>query len=309
MASLKVHLFGRFHATYEDRSMEAFDASKVQELLCYLLLNRKSHAREHLAGVLWADSSTAHAKKYLRQALWQLQVILEANLGALGHRVALVEADWIRLNPALDLWLDVAVFERAFAMMHEAGTHDLSESTAQLVQQAIDLYRGDLLEGFYEDWCLYERERLQTMYLAMLDRLIRYSESHKEYDRGLFYAATALRYEPASERTHRQIMRLHHCAGDRSAALRQYDRCVSSLRTEFGVQPTSRTVELLKRIQADDVDPLSGTNATKASTDTADVLLPEVLEHLKEFRATLSVVQRKVQRDIRNVEVALTGRD
>ena len=34
------------------------------------------------------------------------------------------------------------------------------------------VYRGDLLEGCYQDWCLFERERLQNAYLAMLDKLM-----------------------------------------------------------------------------------------------------------------------------------------
>lgn len=287
--------------------MHAFEAAKVQELLCYLLLHRKPHAREYVAALLWAESSAAHAKKYLRQALWQLQVALGANLGLFGHRVALVDADWIQLNPALNLWLDVEVFERAFALMNDGRTH-LSENAAQIVHQAVSLYEGDLLEGYYQDWFLCERERLQTMYLAMLDQLIRYSELHRKYDRGLSYAATALRYEPASERTHRQIMRLYYYAGDRSAALRQYDRCVASLKSEFGVQPTARTAELLKRIQSDDVELPAVPPNGLSEPEVAENLLPEVLKHLKEFRATLSAVQRKVQRDIRNVEVVLTGR-
>jgi DNA-binding SARP family transcriptional activator len=287
--------------------MHAFEAAKVQELLCYLLLNRKPHARESLATVLWPEASTAHAKKYLRQTLWQLQVALATNLGSFGHRVALVDADWIQLNPALNLWLDVHVFEQAFALMNEGRTH-LNDTTAQIVHEAAGLYEGDLLEGYYQDWCLVERERLQTMYLAMLDQLIRYSQSQRKYDRGLSYAATALRYEPASERTHRQIMRLYYYAGDRSAALRQYDRCVASLKSEFGVQPTGRTAELLKHIQADDVELPSAPPADLAESEVPDTLLPEVLKHLKEFRATLSAVQRKVRRDIRNVEGALTGR-
>src|SRR5438128_1039451 len=57
------------------------------------------------------------------------------------------------------------------------------------------LYRGDLLEGWYSDWCLYERERLQHMYLAMLDKLMEYSESHQEYETGQTYGMRALRYD------------------------------------------------------------------------------------------------------------------
>lgn len=306
MPPLRLRLFGRFSANDENRSIEGLDASKAQELLCYLLLHPKAHAREALASVLWADSSTAQSKKYLRQTLWQLQSTLESRLGPLPHRVALVQAEWVRLNPALDLWLDVAVFENAFSLLQTESNVELKLSTAKAVQEAVELYRGDLLEGYYQDWCLYERERLQNMYLVMLERLIAHSESRSEYDRGLSYAAQALRYEHASERTHRHIMRLYYFAGDRTAALRQYDRCVAALQAEFDVKPTLRTVELFRQIQADQLTP-AGEPSPKLTSESAKGLLPEVLNHLKEVRATLSAIQAQVQKEIRIVE-AFTNR-
>lgn len=305
MPPLELHLFGRFCARFENRSMGAFEAAKVQELLCYLLLHPKAHAREAVANVLWADSSNAHSKKYLRQALWQLQSTLESNLGPLPHRIMLVEADSIRLNPALELCVDVIVFERAFSLMNSNG--GLTAATAERVREAVSLYRGDLLEGCYQDWCLFERERLQTIYLTLLDRLIKYSESQEQYEQGLVYAAEVLRYEPASERAHRQMMRLHHLAGDRTAALRQYDRCVAALKAEFGVPPTLRTRALLEQIRTDCL-PSSRRDANEVNPDNTQALLPEVLDHLKDMRATLSAVQQQVQEDIHTVELALSDR-
>jgi DNA-binding SARP family transcriptional activator len=305
MPPLELHLFGRFFASFANRSMGAFEGAKVQELLCYLLLHPKAHAREALATVLWADSSSAHSKKYLRQTLWQLQATLEANLGPLPHRLLLVEADWIHLNPALELCVDVFIFERAFSLMNLNG--DLNAATVEQVREAVDLYRGDLLEGWYQDWCLFERERLQSMYLTLLDKLIKYSESQRQYDQGLVYAAAVLRYEPASERAHRQMMRLHHLAGDRTSALRQYDRCVAALKAEFGVPPTLRTRALLEQIRTDCL-PSHGPSANEVNPENPHALLPEVLDHLKDVRATLSAVQQQVQEDIHTVEVALSGR-
>ena len=32
------------------------------------------------------------------------------------------------------------------------------------------VYDGDLFDGCYQDWCLLERERLQNVYLVLLDK-------------------------------------------------------------------------------------------------------------------------------------------
>ncbi|NIN69138.1 MAG: hypothetical protein GTO63_31510, partial [Anaerolineae bacterium] len=81
--------------------------------------------------------------------------------------------------------------------------------------------------------CLYERERLQNMYLAILDKLVSYSEVQGAYEAGLGYGSRILSYDGARERTHRRLMRLYYLAGDRTAALRQYDSCVEALRREL----------------------------------------------------------------------------
>jgi DNA-binding SARP family transcriptional activator len=307
MPTLKLQLFGRFCVSYDGRELYSFDAGKVRELLCYLSLYRKPHAREMLAGLLWSESSTSQAKKYLRQALWQLQATLETNLGPLKQRLALVEADWVRLNPALDLWLDVVEFEKA-CVSASAGNHELDPDKAKSLHEAVQLYQGDLLEGCYQDWCLYERERLQNIYLATLDRLICYSEANQFYQEALTYATEVLRYDPARERAHRQIMRLYFAFGDRTASLRQYQRCVAALKTELGVCPSARTRTLFERIQADEIDPSPLPASEKLTPENATTLLPEVLDHLKTVRSTLSNIQRQVQKDIRTVELALIGR-
>ncbi|HUS13026.1 MAG TPA: bacterial transcriptional activator domain-containing protein [Pyrinomonadaceae bacterium] len=307
MPTLRLQLFGRFCVSHNGRELYNFDAAKVQELLCYLALFRKPHAREMLAGTFWGESSTTRAKKYLRQTLWQLQAALEANLGPLKRRVVLVEADWVQLNPALAAHLDVVEFETACALGNES--RELDPETAQTLQRAVQLYRADLLEGCYQDWCLYERERLQSIYLATLDRLIRYCEITENYQQGLAYAAEVLRYDPARERAHRQMMRLYDVAGDRTAALRQYQRCVVALKAELGVPPSARTIKLRELIDADELEPtIPFLLKTEPNPENSASLLPEVLEHLKQVRSTLSNIQRQVQKDIRTVEVALTGR-
>lgn len=308
MPTLTLQLFGRFCASCNDRTFHGFDACKVQELLCYLLIYRKTHSRESLAAILWGDSSSAQSKKYLRQALWQLQTALESNLGPLQSRVILVDGDWVSLNPDLDLWLDVWVFEHAHALMHEMPNPQLDAESTKALHEAVELYRGDLLEGCYQDWCLCERERLQNMYLAMLDLLIRSCEANQKFEAGLAYAARVLRCDPARERSHRQVMRLYYGAGDRTTALRQYERCVLALEAELGVRPSARTVALYKQIQADQLELPQSSNKAHISPEPQTDLLPKVLDDLKEVRATLSAIQRRVQKDIHTVELALSHR-
>lgn len=300
MSTLRFQLFGKFSVQRDALSVKGLDASKEQELLCYLLVRRdRSHPRETLASLLWGDSSTEKSKKYLRQALWHLQSALEAREIKSPH-VLMVEHDWVQLNSQSELWLDVARFEAAFTATQGTPGKQLDEAGVRMLKDAVELYKGDLLDGWYQDWCLFERERLQNMYLSMLDKLMSYSEEHREYEAGLSYGSTILRYDRASERTYRQLMQMQYMAGDRTGALRQYERCVSALDEELGVKPERRTKALYEQIRADGLD-----KATAASGQTAaapDAPLPEVLGRLKRLELVLAAVQKRVQRDIKAVE-------
>ena len=305
MIALQVQLLGRFCLRRDRQPTESIEATKAQELFCYLLLHRdRPQTRELLAEVLWSDSPTAQARKNLRQALWQLQTGLEGADATQSEPVVLVDPAWVQINPDAALWIDVTVFEAAYASAQGIAAADLDHDRVAQIQTAVQLYHGDLLEGCYQDWCLYERERFQNMYLALLDKLIDACEIYGQYEAGVDYGLRILRLDRARERTHRQLMRLHYLAGDRTAALRQYERCAAALREELGVQPARRSVALYEALR-DDRFPSLTTTAPDPATSAA---LPEVLSRLRQMQAVLSDFQRQVDQDIRAVELALNSR-
>jgi DNA-binding SARP family transcriptional activator len=239
----------------------------------------------------------------LRKALWQLQNALDVSDKSGQNEVLLIEPDWIQLNPVANLWLDAAMLEQAFALVKGVQGRELDDQTVQTLQSAVDLYRGDLLEGWYLDWCLYERERLQHLYLVLLDKLMDHCECRQYYEAGISYGLNALRYDRARERTHRRLMRLHNLAGDRTGALRQYERCAAALTEDLGVKPTQRTIALYEQIRADQ----ASTPAPDQASSAAAVPLPELLTQLQQFQTLLAEAQRQLQQNIEAVKMAING--
>ena len=304
MSKLHFCLFGKFAARDGRDTLKGLEATKDQELLSYLLIHRtQHHSREALAGLLWGDNSTERSKKYLRQALWHLQSVLETGSGA-GERILLVEHDWLTLNSANRPWCDVAEFEAAFTRAEGIAGNQLDEDVAGSLKQAIALYRDDLLAGWYHDWILFDRERLQNKYLIMLDKLLRYAREHREYEAGQSYGEMILRHDPAQERTHRQLMSLYYSAGDRTAALRQYDRCVTALKEELGVPPERRTAVLYERIRMGQMSDPVTTELNLPTASDAVSSQPEIVRHLRVLHKLLGAVQRRIQRDITAIEAS-----
>jgi len=299
MSILSVCLFGNFTVHCGEQSLPNLNIQKVQELFSYLLLFRdRPHPRESLANIFWWDNSTVQSKRYLRKTLWQLQTGLKASGISPDNCFFIIKPDWIQLNPDVNIWLDVAKFEGIFNQIQGMQGRDLDQKQVQILQQAIDLYQGDLLEGWYQDWCIYERERFQHIYFVMLDKMMGYCEAHQYWEKGLVYGAIILRYEIARERTHRRLMRLHYLAGDRTAALRQYERCVAALDEELAVKPAKRTVEIYEKIRKDQL--IQGRLNHFESQIVPDVPSPHLNKVLVRL-LTLNILLAEMQNQVSNV--------
>jgi len=305
MYSARFTLFGKLQMQCNDHDIIGCEARKLQELLCYLLLYRdRPHCREMLAAVFWGNSPTAQSKKYLRQALWQLQTALDPQGAENREPLLVVDNTWVCLNPQTSYWLDVAIFEAAFAQVQHISAQALTLAQMQSLWAAAHLYRGDLLEGWHHDWCIFERERLQSMYLAMLDKLISYSETQRDFESGLLYGVQVLRYDRARESTHRRLMRLYYLTGDRTGALRQYHACVAALKDELDVEPADSTRQLYQHICADRLSEIEGgqrerQQPTPAAPEPSPIT---TIDQLKVLQSTLTLLNQYVMECIHTVE-------
>jgi DNA-binding SARP family transcriptional activator len=305
MCALSITLLGQFSITCGSKALEDLMPSKAKELLCYLLTHRQQATlRESLASILWGDCTTAHSKKYLRKALWQLQRSLGAAASGEGFHILEADAERIFLRPDAEINLDVAEFERCFASSQNA-TGGLDECCVEAFQEGVDLYRGDFLEGWYQDWCLCERERLQNMYLVMLGKLLAFCVTCRKYEKGMDYAARLLHYDRAHETAYQHLMRLHYLAGDRAGALRQYERCADALKEELGVEPSARTQELCRQIREDRISALTTPHSEAHEAGESLSRLRGALSRLRELKNTLASLQTMVEQTLLSVEKVL----
>ena len=209
---------------------------KAQSLLAYLMVQRdRPQGRDHLAELFWGDRPEHNARRSLATALWQIRRCLP------GDDFIVADAAEVRLNPHRAFWLDVTEFERL------ARTRTPPAQVSAL-QQAVALYRGGFLDGFYDDWVLSERYRLESLYGDVLAGLMAAREALGEHEAVLDAALRLLDQDPLREDAHRAAMRAHCRLGQRHAALAQYGRCQQTLQAELGVEPMAETVALRQAI-------------------------------------------------------------
>jgi DNA-binding SARP family transcriptional activator len=205
---------------------------KSQSLLAYLVCHRSQPLhRDKLAGLFFGERTEYKAHRSLSTALWHIRRCLPDN------SVILNDSQTVQFDPQSPLWMDVEEFE-ALAPRSEPAS----------LQSAIALYRGDFLDGFFDDWIISERYRLESLYLETLARLIAVYEAGQDDQAALATALRLLDRDGLNEDAHRLAMRTYCHLGQRKAALEQYARYRQTLLEELGAQPMGETTELYQAI-------------------------------------------------------------
>ncbi|MBA2737673.1 MAG: hypothetical protein H0U50_12910, partial [Pyrinomonadaceae bacterium] len=241
----KIELFGRLSAGRDGKILTRFRTHKTGLLLAYLAFYpQRIHAREELIGMLWSDSDADAGRASFRTALASLRRQLEPGGTPAGSFLIADRAN-VQINPKT-VTTDVAEFE--YALKTSGKTTNLSEKIIAL-EQAVELYGGEFLPGFYEDWVIAERERLAQYFLDALCRLAASFEQTGNIGRAIDYARRVVGADSLREEAHGELMRLYAEAGQISAAKRQYNELEQILREELGVAPSPETHSLAARLQ------------------------------------------------------------
>jgi TolB-like protein len=260
VAALHISLFGGFEARLGSGEMLPLKGRKTQALVGYLALTPgKRHTRDELVALLWSDRGERQARSSLRQSLSELRKALgdgdDSPLIA-GRDAVSLDAD------AVDV--DVAEFE-----------HLIDDGTPRALERAVELYRGDLLDGIgvhdpaFEDWLRDERQRLHECACEALSKLLDH-RAPEDTERAIALARRLLMLDPLRETTHRALMRLYAGKGERTLALKQYQACHDVLAAELGLSPETETEELAAEIRTgaarteEAVDPVSDRRASRA---------------------------------------------
>jgi DNA-binding SARP family transcriptional activator len=241
MPFLSLTLLGGFETRLADRAVR-LPIKKTQALLAYGALHAgRAQSREKLATLLWGDSEDDHARNSLRQALFVLRAALPAGW---ARQILSVNGNTVTVDPAL-VSVDVVTFEQLMV-----------EGTPEALGQAVELYRGDLLEGFsldeepFEEWLFHERERLRGHVMEVLAKLLRHQREQGSPDVAIATARRLLTLDPCQEPVHRVLMSLLARTGRLNEARQQYEHCVDALKRELALEPEAETQQLWESLAA-----------------------------------------------------------
>jgi DNA-binding SARP family transcriptional activator len=275
-AGWRIELMGGLRAVRDDCGVPRVRSQKAGALLAYLsYFRQRSHPRELLIEMFWPHCAPQAGRRNLRVELTALRHLLERPIvdgGSLmvdgpaktgssqpstppASRVpdyqpfAVLLADHATVRLSAECTTDVAQFEAA---LQAAGRTADREGRAQLLTQAVELRRGELLPGYFEGWIMPERQRLEELFFQALLQLIGHFEQRGDLDRALETAHRAVSADPLREDACHELIRLCAAVGQPQLALRHYRELEERLRRDLNGSPTAATRTLARAIAEDD---------------------------------------------------------
>jgi serine/threonine-protein kinase len=208
-------------------------------LLVYLALanSHQFRRRDSVVALFWPELSQENARNALRQALWFLR-------RALGEGVIVGRGDEeLGVDPRT-LRCDATEFDLACG--------------ARRWGDALELYRGDFLEGFFvseaapelERWVEEERHRLRHLAAEVAWELARDEASAGRQEAAAELGRRAAALQPDDEAAVRRLIRLLDGLGDRTGAVRVYEEFASRLARDLDLIPAPETSALITAVRS-----------------------------------------------------------
>jgi DNA-binding SARP family transcriptional activator len=157
---VRITLLGGLEVQQGDRLITRFKSQKIGALLAYLAYHlHQMHSREVLIDLFWPESMLEAGRNSLSVALSTLRHQLEPP-GTPANAILRADRFSIGLNPAAVI-TDVVQFEAAIKAAAGVGS---GTEQIQRLAEAVDLYQGRLLPGFFDEWISPVQEQIATLF-------------------------------------------------------------------------------------------------------------------------------------------------
>ncbi len=241
---VRLVLFGPPHLEVDDGILpaSAWRTQRALHVLLYLTLQPRGASREALVEMFWPGRQVAAGRRNFHPTLSYMRSVLPR----LDEAPLLREGECYRLNPAYPMTCDVWDFEARLGEARRASP----ERRLEILEEAIGLAGAPLLEGVYGDWADAHqgkaRDRLETVLLELGELCARAGD----FERALRHFRRAVECDEFRETTRVFLIECLVRLGNRKAALVEYDRLKSLLRSELAVEPLPETDEAVRRLLA-----------------------------------------------------------
>jgi len=219
--------------------------SKPRKMLAALVAGAvagRRKTREQLVDMVWGESTSDDAAGNL------FHVTLSGLRQVIGDAIDFDGATYALQTGRLRI--DVLDFLKRVEEARSADRDGVSYRTYDLLVDACSLYRGEFLEGIYDEWCEGPREDLRSSVRTVRLRLAELAILRGDHDTARRTIRAMMEGDPADEEAMCLSLRLLDTEGERVRAIREYEEFTRRLRNEYRIAPSRRLQEIREALEA-----------------------------------------------------------
>ena len=241
-ASLKVQCLGPFRVFINGEEV-TWRTNKARDLFAYLFHYREKPVhKDKILEDIWPDSIPERASTLLHTNLYQLRKAIKNLPGSqpVNHKGKQYHLEQNIISSDIDIFLKLT--------SHTDSGSEVSPEEVPYLEQALSLYQGEYMENLDYQWITEERERLNQIYLSLLEKLSYYYMKNDKLDQAATCLRSILHLNPLLEEMHVLLMKVYSRQGDRMAVMQQYQTLCKILDREMGLEPSPETRALYYRL-------------------------------------------------------------
>lgn len=251
LANLTINMLGPveiFRDPLWPFAADAWTTRRARDILCYITSRRHRRAsKDVIIEVFWQDADFDAVSRNFHPTISHIRKGLNSNQPLKQNFLLYRDGDYM-LNSEFSYSIDTEEFDRLVAeseAARRAGQHDICIS---LYEAAVALYRGEYMQGCYDEWVEEQRSYYHEQYLVRLEALAVAAQKARDWARSLQLAQKILCDDQFREDIHHLVMYAHAAHGNRVAVKEQFETLRNLLRKELGVEPAAETQKIYREL-------------------------------------------------------------
>jgi LuxR family maltose regulon positive regulatory protein len=229
---------------------DAWTTKRARDILCFIASRRHRRAsKDTIIDTFWGESDFEAVEKNFHPTVSHIRKALNSNQPLKQNFLLYRDGDY-QLSPNFSYRIDTEEFDRLVSEGETARRARDFDRCISSYEAAIKIYRGDFMQGSYDEWVDEQRSYYREQHLRLLEALAAVAQKSEDWPRSLQLAQEILRDDPFREDVHCMIMRAQAGQGNRHAVKEQYETLRRLLKKELGVEPSAETQKVYRELSA-----------------------------------------------------------
>ncbi len=225
---------------------DAWTTRRARDIFCYIATRKNRRiAKDLLVEAFWGDEDIETVEKNFHPTISHIRKALNSRQ-PLKQNFILFRDGAYQLNAEYSYVIDTEEFVNLIAAAETAKRENDSAALRESLESAYAIYRGEFLEGSYDDWAEEQRHFYSEQFSRVLNGLAKLSVAEKRWADALKFASQILSTDPYREDLHRLTMKVLAAQSKPAAVKKHYDDMRDLLKKELGIEPAPETRRLFK---------------------------------------------------------------